>query len=348
MAREPFELAGTLIEPGERATVGIPLPHQPSYTPMTMPVHVVHGKREGPALFISAAIHGDEINGVEIVRRVLAAKSIGRLRGTLLCVPIVNVFGFLTHSRYLPDRRDLNRSFPGSPHGSMASRLAHVFGEEIVKKCAFGIDLHTGSSHRMNHPHIRANLDDGETKMLAEEFGTPVIINANLRDGSLRQFASELGIPMLLYEAGEALRFDALAIKAGVTGIHRVMRAIGMLPARTRKPRPRNVLIAKSSSWVRAPQSGIFRPSVALGARVRKEDTLGIVSDPIGTNEMSISSGITGIVVGYTRLPIINEGDALFHIARFEDSKSVEAAIEAFHEEHIEGLGQGDYTEVME
>lgn len=348
MAREPFEIGGISLAPGERATVDIPLPHQPSYTPMNMPVHVVHGKRDGPILFISAVIHGDEINGVEIVRRVLASKSTNRIRGTLLCIPIVNIFGFLTHSRYLPDRRDLNRSFPGSAHGSMASRLANLFGEEIVKKCDYGIDLHTGANHRMNHPHIRANLDHVETKKLAEAFGTPVIINANLRDGSLRQFASELGTPMLLYEAGEALRFDALAIKAGVNGIHNVMREIGMLPQRKSRANPHEVIVANSSSWVRAPQSGIFRPSVVLGARVKEEDSLGIVADPLGAVEQPIPAGVTGIVIGNTKLPIVNEGDALFHIARFDDSKSVEAAIEAFHEEHVEGLGQGDYPEASE
>ena len=342
---QSISIADTVIAVGERVTVNLPLPDQSTYTPMTMPVHVVRGREPGPVLFVSAAIHGDEVIGVDIIRRLLLEPALKRLRGTVICVPIVNVFGFVTHSRSLPDRRDLNRSFPGSPHGSLAARIAYTFAEEIVKKSTHGIDLHSGSFHRTNHPHIRANLDDPETERLAKAFGTPVIINANLRDGSLRQFAADSGIPMLLYEAGEALRFDALARRAGVTGILNVMRALDMLPATKRSKKHAPVIEARSSTWVRAPQSGIFTHTIRTGTQVREGDVLGNVADPFGNNQHAVYAKTTGIIIGRSNLPVVNEGDALFHIARFTDVDTVSTAIETFHEAHIEGLGPGDYVD---
>lgn len=344
MAQPPFQICGTEVKSGTRASLSLALPNLSTYTPMTMPVHVIHGRTEGPKLFVSAAIHGDEINGVEIIRQLLQRPGMKRLKGTLVAVPIVNVYGFHTHSRYLPDRRDLNRSFPGSEHGSLAARLAYAFRTEIVDKCTHGIDLHTGGNHRFNHPHIRANLDDAETERLAKAFGTPVIINANLRDGSLRQVAAEKGISMLLYEAGEGLRFDPLAVRAGVRGVRNVMRDIGMLPKLKRKTPPVEPLEARSSSWVRAPESGLFRATAKTGERVKEGDRLGVVSDALGEQEHDVTAPFTGIIIGRANLPVISEGDALFHIARFEDSTEVADAIQTFHEEHIEGLGPGDYA----
>lgn len=226
---KPFELAGQSIRPGTRDTVELALPPLFTHTPMTLPVHVLHGRRPGPALFVRAAIHGDEINAIEIVRRLLGRRALASLRGTLLAVPVVNVYGVLQHSRYLPDGRDLNRSFPGSDRGSTASRIARIFMREIVSRCNYGIDLHTASGHRTNLPQLRANLDDEETHRLAQAFGTPVVINSRNRDGSLRAAASELGIPLLLYEAGERLRFSELCISACVRGVLNVMRALGMI-----------------------------------------------------------------------------------------------------------------------
>lgn len=344
MTNEPFEFCGQFVKPGSREALSLPLPNLSTYTPMVMPVQVIHGRKEGPVLFVSAAIHGDEINGVEIIRQLLKRPGMKNMAGTLIAVPIVNVYGFHTHSRYLPDRRDLNRSFPGSQHGSLAARLAYTFRTEIVDKCTHGIDLHTGGNHRFNHPHIRANLDDKETNRLAKAFGTPVVVNANLRDGSLRQVTAEKGIPMLLYEAGEGLRFDALSVRAGVRGIRNVMREIGMLRQSKKRTPLLEPLEAKSSSWVRAPQSGIFRAMAKPGVRVKTGDRLGAVSDALGSNESDVLAPFTGIVIGRANLPVISEGDALYHIARFEDSSEVASSIETFNQEHLEGLGQGDYT----
>ncbi len=265
MTRQDLLIGGTLVKPGDRVTLDLPMASLYSHAPMSLPLQVIHSKREGPRLFVSAAIHGDEINGVEIIRRLLRLPLLSKLRGTLLAVPIVNVYGFVNGSRYLPDRRDLNRSFPGSDKGSMAARLAGLFLEEIVTRSDYGIDLHTGAIHRENLPQIRANLDDPETARIASAFHVPVLLNSDLRDGSLRQIAAEHGIPILLYEAGEALRFNENAIRSGVKGIVAVMRSIGMLPTTSRARQPSEPLIARASSWVRAGHSGILRINCAAG-----------------------------------------------------------------------------------
>jgi len=319
------------IAPGERRSISLPVAALYTHTPLEMPVHVINGRRAGPRLFLTAAIHGDELNGIEIIRRVLKVRLLNRLRGTLIAVPIVNVFGVLQHSRYLPDRRDLNRSFPGTEKGSLAARLADLLMSEIVSQCSHGIDLHTGAAHRSNLPQIRANLDDPETERLARIFGVPVLLNADLRDGSLRQAAAEKGIPMLLYESGEALRFDEHCIRGGATGILNVMRDLEMLPV-SRKTRrtTKEPVVARSSTWVRAPKGGIIRVHVHLGERVEKDSWLATVSAPFGEQEQQVLSPCSGIVIGRSNLPLVNEGDGLFHIARFARPSAAALAVEAF------------------
>jgi len=335
MPQQDLLIGGMLVRPGQRITLDLPMASLYSHAPMSLPVQVIHSKRYGPRLFISAAIHGDEINGVEIIRRLLRLPLLNKLRGTLLAVPIVNVYGFVNRSRYLPDRRDLNRSFPGSEKGSMAARLAEMFLEEIVTRSDYGIDLHTGAIHRENLPQIRANLDDPATARIASAFHVPVLLNSDLRDGSLREVAAEHGIPILLYEAGEALRFDERAIRAGVKGIVAVMRSIGMLPATSRVRRPSEPLVARASSWVRAGRSGILRITSPLGARVRKDEVIGIISDPFGQMELEVKSNCSGIIIGRTNLPLVNEGEGLFHIARFESVRVAESTVEAFQADEL-------------
>lgn len=325
-------IAGHSIPPGERRRIQVPLGKRVSGNEIGLPVEVVRGRRSGPHLFICAAIHGDEIGGVEIIRRVLAQKGLRRLRGTLIAVPIVNLYGFVGLTRYLPDRRDLNRSFPGSANGSLASRLANLFISEVVANATHGIDLHTGAVHRSNLPQLRACLDDPETARLAAAFGVPVILNANLRDGSLRQAVLERKVPMLLYEGGEALRFDEGVIQAGVRGVFRVMRALGMLP-KVRHTGGTTPFIAQSSYWLRAPDSGILRARANLGVEVQRGDCLGIVSDPLGAQESPVIAEKAGVVIGRTELPLVNEGDALFHVAAFEVPAEVASSVEEFQGE---------------
>ena len=315
-----FEINGHTVQGGESATVELSAALLYTHTPVTLPVRVLCGRRPGPRLFLCGVIHGDEINGVEIVQRVLRHKSLKHLRGTLVAVPVVNIHGFISHSRYLPDRRDLNRCFPGNETGSLTSQLARLFMSEIVEKCTHGIDLHTASNHRCNLPQVRAHLDNEETRRLARAFGAPVILNSNLRDGSLRQAALEAGVHILLYEGGEALRFDEFTIRLGVAGVLSVMRALEMLPGQPYKPRV-SPLTANTSTWVRAPQSGIFHPARPLGAKVKQDEILGAIADPFGDHSETLEAPDDGIIIAEQRLPLVNRGDALFHLARLEGSQ---------------------------
>jgi predicted deacylase len=324
---DPLVIAGTPVEPGSTTTITVPIPQLYTHTPMEMPVHVIRGKRPGPRLFVCAAIHGDELNGVEIIRRLIHKSRFRNLRGTLIAIPIVNVYGVIHHSRYLPDRRDLNRSFPGTDKGSLASRLANLLIRECVENSTHAIDLHTGAIHRSNLPQIRGDLDSPETVRMAEAFGAPVVIDSRIRDGSLRAAADELGIPIVIYEAGEALRFDEQSIVAGVRGIRNVMRELGMLAAaRSRKTAIRPLAVS-ASSWSRAPISGIFHTRIRLGEIVDYEGLLGSIADPFGETEVEIRSKHRGMVIGRTHLPLVNEGDAVIHIARTD---AVEEAADAF------------------
>jgi len=279
-------------------------------------------------VFVSAGIHGDEVIGVEIVRRLLRAPNLKSLRGTLIVVPIVNAFGFINHSRYLPDRRDLNRMFPGSPEGSLASRLAHLFLTEIVARADLGIDLHSAAIHRTNLPQIRISPDNAYTAELAEVFGAPVILQSPLRDGSLRMAAKNIGKDVLLYEAGEGLRFDEMAVRAGVAGILRVLSHVGMLrPKGIAKPKA-TPQYCTSSKWLRAPAGGLLRTFRAEGDVVAKDDIMGAVADPFGEMEEEITAPFNGIIVGRAVMPIVNEGDAVFHLARVKSMSVAEGAIE--------------------
>lgn len=314
-----FLINKTAVAPGTRVTIDLRVARLYTHSEITMPVHIIHGEQPGPRLFISAAIHGDEINGVEIIRRLLKLPLLKRLSGVLLAIPIVNVHGFIHHSRYLPDRRDLNRSFPGSRDGSLTARLAYLFMKEIMQNATHGIDLHTGALHRSNLPQIRADLNDEETARLARSFHVPVLLNTPIRAGSVREMALRQNIPVLLYEAGEALRFDEVAITTGVRGVVDVMRALGMLPPSKSPARDKTgALESYASTWVRSPESGIFRTTRSLGHLVRKGDVLGVVADPFGEREAAVAAPVNGIIISRINMPLVNAGDALFHIARYE------------------------------
>jgi predicted deacylase len=314
-----IEIAGVRIKPGDRVSIDIPLPSFYTHSSVNMPVHVVHGRKPGPVLLVSAAVHGDEINGVEIIRRLLASKSVNRIKGTLIAIPVVNVYGFVSKSRYLPDRRDLNRSFPGSEKGSMAARLANVVMTEIIPHCTHIVDLHTGAVNRENLPQIRARLvDDPDLEKLARAFGAPVILNAELLEGSFRAAAHANGIGVLLFEAGEALRFDEVAIRSGVRGVLEVMTELDMR-GKTRKQRKVEAMVANTSRWVRAGQSGILRSLVATGSRVEVDEVLAYISDPLGENNEQLISPVDGIIIGKTNLPLVFAGEAIFNIASYEE-----------------------------
>ena len=332
-----LEIAGIVIKPGEERRIDVPSVHLYTDTPMPIPVYVKRGKKSGPTLFVSAAIHGDELNGIEIISRLLSSRALEKIKGTLIAVPMVNAYGVLNQSRYMPDRRDLNRSFPGSSRGSLAGRIANIFLEEVVSKCDYGIDLHTGAIHRSNLPQIRANLDDAATCEMAKAFGVPVLINADVRDGSMRQAAVEKGLTMLLYEAGEALRFDELSIRAGLRGIINVMRHIGMLNKSRSKKTFAAPFIARNSGWVRATDSGIVKHMRQLGDYVKKGDRLAIISDPYGKMLDTVDAHVEGIIIGKQNIPLAQEGEALYHIAYFNDPNCVVENLELMQENLIPG-----------
>lgn len=304
--------------PGTLTRVELPLSRLPTGLTMAMPVTVVHGANPGPRVWISAAIHGDELNGVSIIRKVVGSLNPKTLAGSVLAVPVVNVFGVLNQSRYLPDRRDLNRSFPGSKRGSLASQIASTFMQEIVVGSHFGIDLHTGSGGRSNFPQLRCDLDDPKTLKAARAFGAPVLYHASLRDGSLRGAARDLGVPALLYEAGEALRFGTGAIAEGTRGVLRVLRHLGMLTSAPDLPEDRHTVIVRQSEWVRAPHGGFCELRVGLGELVKEQQQIGLIFDAQGLKGVPVQANEAGIVLGKLTQGLVNRGDALVHVGRVE------------------------------
>ncbi|MEE9416078.1 MAG: succinylglutamate desuccinylase/aspartoacylase family protein [Acidimicrobiales bacterium] len=322
MSRATLEFAGQQIKPGRRKQVELPIAKMASGTQVSLPVIVVHGKTDGPSIWLDAAIHGDEINGIEIIRRVLRKVDARTLAGTIYAVPTVNVHGFLANDRYMPDRRDLNRSFPGSARGSLASRIAYLFMNEIVSRCELGIDLHSGSGDRKNLPQIRADLTNARTRDLAAAFGAPVMISAKTRGGSIRAVAAKRGKTVLLYEAGEASRYDMESIELGEAGVERVIAELGMIePCEACEIEPR---IAGGSHWIRARRSGLFLSAVELGQQLELGDTVGVIHDSLGNRRARMTTRAPGVVIGLMQRPLVNQGDALMHVA--EDLQPVSAS----------------------
>lgn len=309
----PITVGDTTVSPGRKVQLELPFAIRITGATESLPVKVINGRSAGPVVWLSAAVHGDELNGLQIIRRVLMDLDAKTLRGAVIAAPIVNPLGFMIESRYLPDRRDLNRSFPGSARGSSAARLAHLFMSQIVDQCSVGIDLHTATNHRTNLPQVRANLDDPATLKLARAFGAPFSIHAKLRDGSLRQAAVERDKTVLLYEAGQAHRFDEDAIEAGVAGVLRSLRSLRMIDARL--PRAPRTRLIRRTRWVRARRGGIVEQEVKLGEYVEAGQIVASISDVFGIRPSRVKSSETGWVIARSLKPLVNSGDVLVHIA---------------------------------
>ena len=344
--RADFEIAGTTVPAGTRTTLDIPVSVLSNHTPVPLSVHIIHGKVDGPTMFVCAAVHGDEIQGVEIVRRLVQSPALRSVKGTMLLVPIVNAFGFINHSRYLPDRRDLNRSFPGSERGSLAGQLANLFFTEIVERSDFGIDLHSAAANRTNLPQIRVSAKSPAAMEMARLLGAPIILESPLREGSMRQAAEEAGTPIIVYESGEGLRFDEFSIRVGVKGILRILKDRGMISGGSVKSETRPSAYSKSSTWVRANDGGLFRAFKTIGATVKKGDVIGAISDPFGEIEVEVEAPRDGLIIGRTNLPIVNQGDALMHIASVAQLKKATGVIEAL-EQDVEGDPLFDEDEIL-
>lgn len=323
-----FEIAGETIAPGERRTLAIPVSRQLTGLSASLALQVLHGARPGPCVFVSAAIHGDELNGIAIIQKLARQLDPANMAGTLILAPAVNIYGLVNHSRYLPDRRDLNRSFPGSARGSLAAQLAHAFLNHVISKCTLGIDLHTAAMHRYNLPQVRIAAGHPDLVELAMAFGAPVIIESPLRDGSMRELAHARGTSMLLFEAGEALRFDRLSIDIGAEGVERVLAHIGMIDADDGLTSVGIPARANRSSWVRSPRGGITHRIRRCGDTVRAGEVLATVSGLFGEDAMELASPVDGVVIGHATLPVVNQGDALFHVAEVANLERAGDAIE--------------------
>ncbi len=309
---------GTQVLPGESKKIKVNIARLPSGTTIDIPIIVHRAKKEGPTLMLLAGMHGDEINGVEIMRRILRDKLHHVQCGTVICIPIINIYGFINFSRDVPDGKDINRSFPGSKTGSLASQVAFFLMTEIIPHIDYGIDFHTGGSRINNAPQIRVKIDDPENLELATVFGTKFILDAPFRDRSLRKEAFKMNKRILVYEGGESLRLRKNAIDEGIAGMLRVMKHLNM---REDAPVPakKTVIIAKSS-WVRAKVAGLHYSFVRNGSPIKKNDILGEVCDPYGAHETKIKSTVIGHVIALNNNPVINRGDALFHVGTEGDT----------------------------
>jgi len=344
----PFTIAGKEIAPGTARDVAFPITTMATGTASSLAVRVLHGMRPGPAVFVSAAIHGDEIVGTAVIQRLAQELDSKALAGTVLLVPVANIFGFMTRSRYLPDRRDLNRSFPGSANGSLAGQLANIFYREVVGRCALGIDIHSAAIHRYNLPQVRIAAGNKRLVELAMAFGAPVIIESPLRDGSLRDLAQKHGVDMLLLETGEALRFDRLSVETGVEGVTRVLAHMGMIEADDGLRTVGIPARANRSVWVRAPRGGVVQMVRESGAGVHKDDVLARVAGLFGEDALELVSPVDGIIIGHATLPVVHQGDALFHIAEIPHPERVGARIDSITEAILASEPQGSAERMLD
>ena len=305
-------IAGHLIQPGEFTEININIARLPSHTIIDTPIYVYRGLEDGAVLALTAGMHGDEINGMEIVRRILDSGLHKPKRGVTVCMPIVNLYGFLNYSRDVPDGKDINRSFPGNKGGSLASRVAYNLMREVIPFIDYGIDFHTGGAMRTNYPQVRSLLKDAQNLELANAFHAPFTIDAPFRPNSLRKEAARKGKRVIVYEGGESLRFDQQAIEEGIAGTLRLMKHLNMIDIAP-EPKEKSRVIW-STSWVRAKHAGLFQPTVQCGQLVHKGDWIGTITDPFGEFKENINSADTGYIIGLNNIPVINAGDALMLI----------------------------------
>ncbi|MBW3581809.1 MAG: succinylglutamate desuccinylase/aspartoacylase family protein [Euryarchaeota archaeon] len=314
--RSPIRIGGRTIPPGTKSEIHLKVSEHYTAQKVDIPVTVIRGRRAGPRLFLTAAVHGDEVNGVQIIREVIDQIEAETIRGTIIAAPVVNRFGFVSHSRYMPDRRDLNRVFPGDPKGNTSQRYAHNVFKHIINPCDYGIDLHTAGYQRHNLPQVRGDMSNDEVRRLAKAFGAEVILDKRGAKGTLRQVATDHGVPTIIYEAGETFRFQRDVISQGVTGILNVMRELNMLAGEP--VRPRYQVITKTSAWVRTDHGGLMETFVQAGSVVHKGELIGIITNPFGQERGQILAPFTGIVVGVTLLPMVNPGAPICHMVKLK------------------------------
>ncbi len=316
-------ISGTPIPLGSRVNLSIPIARLPIHTPVMLSVSVYRGAKPGPTILLMGGVHGDELIGVEVVRRLIADEHLDPEAGTVIAIPVVNLFGFLHKSREFPDGRDLNRSFPGTKDGPLASQVAYVIMHEIMPHVDVAIDFHSGGGRRYNVPQIRCHIENPKELELAKVFGAKYILYSNYREKSFREKGSRMGKAILVYEGGESLRFEEEPIQAAIDGTKRVLEHLEIQPLEERTQMPLSIILG-SSKWVRAKMAGLFRSFVEHGHEVVKGQVIGSISDPYGDRETMVKAGISGFIIGYNRLPLVNKGDALFHIGFKKEAKGAD------------------------
>lgn len=312
--RRRFTIAGRTVATGQQADIRLKVSETYLGDDVSIHLRVIRAKRPGPTIFVTAAIHGDELNGVGVIHDLLFNDSLQLARGSLILVPVVNVFGFEANERYLPDRRDLNRSFPGNPKGSLAARVAHAFFENVVRRCDYGIDLHTAAIQRTNYPNIRAKLSDPRIRRIAEAFGAELLISGAGPEGSFRREACAAGCPTICVEAGEPWKIEPAIVQFGVRGVRNVLIELGMLKGTATRPTYQTRV--NRTTWVRAMVGGILRFHVAPGQIVRAGQEIASNSSLMGEEQNVLVSPIDGIILGMTTLPAVKPGEPVCHIGR--------------------------------
>lgn len=330
-----LRICDVTIQPGEEANLALPLPAQHSCAPLFMPIRVIHGKSEGPCLLLFSTLNGDELNGIEIVNRIIKNTKPSDINGTIIAIPVVNVYGLTHHPKRMPVGNDLASCFPGSELGNYGERLAHMFTKEIMSKADWCIELSTGGPNHNILPQVYCNFDNRDTRKLAQTFCSPVVTDVSLRGNPLRQTFEDLGLPLIIYEGGEAMRFDENAIQVGITGITNVLQKLKMIDGKLEQSvKP---IFSKDENWIVAHAGGILHSDISLGQVIKAKEKLGWISDPFGTDESKvIKSPNDGIIVGINTTPLVYEGLPLFKVASFIDDERAETVIEEWNERQDE------------
>ena len=309
----PFVIQNTTFDPGEQGIAHLTVGRLPSDTRIQINIHVYRSTEPGPTLLVMAGVHGDEINGVEIVRRTIAHGYFEQLqRGSVIAIPLLNVYGFINFSREVPDGKDVNRSFPGNLKGSLASRVARTLTKKVLPLIDFGADFHTGGRNHYNFPQVRYTKNDPKAGELAAQFAAPFTLGKSPLAKSLRKVARDAGKPILVYEGGENQRFDGFSIEKGLAGLRRVLAAQDMI---AEKVEPEDTLYFTQTTWIRAARAGLFRWSKRSGHAIRRGEPLGVINDPYGMDEIPVVAPRDGYIVGHNNAPVVSTGDALFHVA---------------------------------
>lgn len=316
MPKDILKILGVEVALGKSATVTFEVAKLHTRNTLAVPIIIERSKKPGPTVLITAGIHGDEVNGVEIVRQIIAKGINIPKTGTIICVPVINVFGFLNMDRLFPDGRDLNRSFPGSSNGSLASRVAHFVMKELVPHVDFAMDFHTGGADRFNAAQIRIVENNARLTELAHIFGAPFIYYSQNLNKSYRNACDKVGVPMLLFEGGKSFNIHTTITNTGVNGAKRVLHHFGMLRTKFKVSRPKtDAVVIKDSKWLRAKYSGMFKATVSINSYVTKGQVIGNITDPYGSFNHFVKAPKAGFIFNVNESPIIYQGDAIFHIS---------------------------------